>query len=311
MSPFPAGRIVAAGLVTLAALAAAPIAAPAGGAAPGPAPTAAGSTIRVAHFSPDTPPMDVYAAGFDGRETLVLPKLGFGQVSAYMALPGGTYAFSMRPAGAPPTSGAALRVSATLDDGVAYTFAAFGRSRSLETDLVTDDLSAPPAGQARVRLIQAAGDSGKVDVSAGSAPLVAHDAGLGSVGSYTPVTAGSIMVTASADEAPRVTQRLDLAPGTVNSVVVLDDPAAGGLQVVSLTDATGTAGTGAGAGGAQGMPAGGVDTGGGGAARERTAGLPVPALLALALGAVAAVTGGTALARASRRLVVSHRAIAR
>jgi hypothetical protein len=299
MSPFPAGRIVAAGLVTLAALAAATVAAPAGGAAPGPAPTAAGSTIRVAHFSPDTPPMDVYAAGFDGRETLVLPKLGFGQVSAYMALPGGTYAFSMRPAGAPPTSAAALRVSATLDDGVAYTFAAFGRSRSLETDLVTDDLAAPPAGQARVRLIQAAGDSGKVDVSAGSAPLVARDAGLGSVGSYTPVAAGSIMVTASADEAPRVTQRLDLAPGTVNSVVVLDDPAAGGLQVVSLTDATGTAGTGAGA--SQGMPAGGVDTGGGGAARERTAGLPVPALLALALGAVAAVTGGTALARVGGR----------
>ena len=298
MSPFPARRIVAAGLVTLAALAAATVA-PAGGAAPGPAPTAAGSTIRVAHFSPDTPPMDVYAAGFDGRETLVLPKLGFGQVSAYMALPGGTYAFSMRPAGAPPTSAAALRVSATLDDGLAYTFAAFGRSRSLETDLVTDDLSAPPAGQARVRLIQAAGDSGKVDVSAGSAPLVARDAALGSVGSYTPVAAGSIMVTASADEAPRVTQRLDLAPGTVNSVVVLDDPAAGGLQVVSLTDATGTAGTGA--GGAQGMPAGGVDTGGGGAARERTAGLPVPALLALALGAVATVTGGPALARAGGR----------
>ena len=104
--------------------------------------------------------MDVYAAGFDGAESLVLPKLGFGEVSQYMNLPAGTYAFSMRPQGSPATSTAALRVSASLDDGGIYTFAAFGRSDALETDLLTDDMAAPGAGQARVRIIQGAGDSG-------------------------------------------------------------------------------------------------------------------------------------------------------
>jgi hypothetical protein len=102
--------------------------APAGAAAP-PAPgQAAGSAVRVAHFSPDTPRMDVYAAGFDGVESLVLPKLGFGEVSQYMRLPAGTYAFSMRPEGSPATSTAALRVSAELAGAATYTFAVFGRA---------------------------------------------------------------------------------------------------------------------------------------------------------------------------------------
>jgi Domain of unknown function (DUF4397) len=293
MTPTPARRRRRVAL----GLAAAALTLAVGATSAGAAPTPAGpSEIRVAHFSPDTPPMDVYATGFDGQETLVLPKLGFGQVSQYMSLPGGSYAFSMRPAGAPASSPAVLRVSAELSDGTAYTFAAFGHTRSLETDLLTDDLSAPPAGQARVRLIQASGDSGAVDVSAGNAPLLAERAALGSVGSYSAVPAGSIEVTASAAGVAPVVQRLDLGPGTVNSVVVLDKPDAGGLQVVALTDATGTAG----AAGARGMPAGGVDTGGGATAAERTGGTPaavvagaavVAALAAGSLGLLVSATG--------------------
>ncbi len=259
----------------------------AAGAAPAPVTVATGSAIRVAHFSPDTPQMDVYAAGFDGAETLVLPKLGFGQVSEYMSLPAGVYAFSMRPRGAPATSEAVLRVSAELTDGVTYTFAAFGRSDSLKTDLVTDDLSAPAAGQARVRLIQGAGDTGPVDLSAGTSPLFARGARLGTVGSYISVPAGSLEITASADDADDVVQRLDLEAGTVSSVVVLDRPE-GGLQVQRLTDATGTAG---GAMTPTGMPAGGVDTGAGRTATARVGGVPT---VAVAVAVIAAVMAAAA-----------------
>jgi hypothetical protein len=265
-------------------------------AAPRPAPA---SAIRVAHFSPDTPQMDVYAAGFDGTESLVLPQLGFGQVSEYMSLPGGVYAFSMRPAGAPATSEAALRVSAELTDGVTYTFAAFGRQDSLTTDLLTDDLSPPPAGQARVRIIQGAGDAGPVDVSAGASPLFARGARLGTVGAYTAVPAGSLEITASADDTDDVVQRLDLTAGTVSSVVVLDQPAGGGLQVVRLTDATGTAG---GAMTPTGLPAGGVDTGGGRMASERSGGVPTTAMAAAVLLAVVAAVGFGLVATAGGRV---------
>jgi hypothetical protein len=216
--------------------------------------------LRVAHFSPDTPPMDVYATGFDGKEQLVLPKLGYGQVSEYLPLAAGLYAFSMRPAGSPATDEAVLRVSADLAASTSYTFAAFGRQAELNTDLLTDDLSAPPAGQGRVRLIQAAIDAGTVDVSTAGGPLLAQDADLGSVGSYVAVPAGSWEVTAEGESADPVVENLTVEPGAVSSLVVLDGNGTGNLQIISVTDAaSATAGAGV-------APAGGVDTGGGGLA---------------------------------------------
>jgi hypothetical protein len=213
--------------------------------------------LRVAHFSPDTPPMDVYATGFDGKEQLVLPKLGYGGVSEYLPLTAGVYAFSMRPAGSPATDEAVLRVSADLAANTSYTFAAFGRQAELNTDLLTDDLSAPPAGQGRVRLIQAAIDAGSVDVSAAGGPLFAQSAELGSVGNYVAVPAGSWQITAKGEAAGPVVENLTVEAGAVSSLVVLDGNGTGDLQIMSVTDAAGAT---AAAGGA---PAGGVDTGGG------------------------------------------------
>jgi Domain of unknown function (DUF4397) len=267
--------------------------------APAGAEAAGGTAIRVAHFSIDTPAMDIYATGFDGNETLVLPKLGFGEVSEYLPLDAGIYAFSMRPAGSPATSEAVLRVSAELDGDTSYTFAAFGHQAELATDLLTDDLSAPSAGRARVRLIQGAADAGAVDVVT-DGPLLAHGAALGTVGDYVSVAAGSWEVTASGEDGARLVERLDLEAGTVSSVVVLDEPTSGGLQLVSVTDAAGADAGGQGAAAPAGMPAGGVDTGGGAMAADRTSttghsGVPLPWLVlgsAAGLGVTAAVLGG-------------------
>ena len=236
-----------AGVVGVLAMAGAPVSASA----------ATDVQLRVAHFSPDTPPMDVYATGFDGKEQLVLPKLGYGQVSEYLPLTAGLYAFSMRPAGSPATDKAVLRVSADLAARTSYTFAAFGRQAELNTDLLTDDLSAPPAGQGRVRLIQAAIDAGPVDVSAAGGPLLAQGAELASVGNYMPVPAGSWEITAKGEAADPVVEDLTVDAGAVSSLVVLDGNGTGTLQIISVTDAaSATASAGA-------TPAGGVDTGGG------------------------------------------------
>jgi Domain of unknown function (DUF4397) len=256
--------------------------------------------LRVAHFSPDTPPMDVYATGFDGKEQLVLPKLGYGQVSEYLPLAAGLYAFSMRPAGSPATDEAVLRVSADLAANTSYTFAAFGRQAELNTDLLTDDLSAPPAGQGRVRLIQAAIDAGAVDVSTAGGPLLAQDADLGTVGNYTTVPAGSWQVTAQGESTGPVVENLTVEPGAVSSLVVLDGNGTGNLQIVSVTDAA-SATTAAG-----GAPAGGVDTGGGaladGAAAVSKATGAGGALVATSAGLVAVLlaVGTTGLLRRRR-----------
>lgn len=237
--------------------------------------------LRVAHFSPDTPPMDVYATRFDGKEQLVLPKLGYGQVSEYLPLAAGLYAFSMRPAGSPATDEAVLRVSVDLAADTSYTFAAFGRQAELNTDLLTDDLSAPPAGQGRVRLIQAAIDAGTVDVSTAGGPLLAQDADLGSVGSYVAVPAGSWEVMAEGESADPVVENLTVEPGAVSSLVVLDGNGTGNLQIISVTDAaSATAAAGA-------APTGGVDTGGGGLA-DRVAASADSARAGVALAATVA-----------------------
>ena len=73
-----------------------------------------------------------------------------------------------------------------------------------------------------MRIIQAAGDSGQVDVSASVASLSAVGAHLGSVGCYASVPAGAVDITASADGVDDVAAQLDVESGTVSSVVVLD-----------------------------------------------------------------------------------------
>ncbi|HET6836143.1 MAG TPA: DUF4397 domain-containing protein [Acidimicrobiales bacterium] len=250
----------------------------------GPASASAATDVqlRVAHFSPDTPPMDVYATGFDGKEQLVLPKLGYGQVSEYLPLTAGLYAFSMRPAGSPATDEAVLRVSADLAAETSYTFAAFGRQAELNTDLLTDDLSAPPGGQGRVRLIQAAIDAGSVNVSAAGGALLAQGAELGSVGNYVAVPAGSLEITAEGESTDPVVENLTVEAGAVSSLVVLDGNGTRDLQIISVTDAaSATASAGA-------APAGGVDTGGGALAE----GLATAAAPAGAGGALVATSAG-------------------
>jgi hypothetical protein len=259
------------------------------GARQAPAGAAGDAQLRVAHFSPDTPPMDVYVTGFDGVEKLVLPALGFGQVSEYLPLPGGVFAFSMRPAGSPASEEAVLRVSAELADATAYTFAAFGRQAELSTDLLTDDLSAPPAGQGRVRLIQAAGDAGPVDVRTERGPVLARNAELGSVGSYLAVPAGAWKVIAEADEGDEVVEQLDVGAGTVSSLVVLDGSSAGALRIMRVSDATGADTTGV-AGASGGAPVGGVPAGAGGTAEGASGGFLALSVSGLALALAALCT---------------------
>ena len=192
---------------------------------------------------------------------------------------------SMRPAGSPATDEAVLRVSADLAANTSYTFAAFGRQAELNTDLLTDDLSAPPPGQGRVRLIQAAIDGCGRRQHRGR-PLLAQDADLGSVGNYVAVPAGAWEVTAEGDSADPVVENLTVEPGAVSSLVVLDGNGTGNLQIISVNDAAGaTAGAGV-------APAGGVDTGGGGLARE------------IARSADSAGTGGALVATSAGLLAV-------
>jgi len=166
--------------------------------------------------------------------------------------------------------------------------------------VLDDDLSSPPAGQASVRVIQAATSSPHVDVNVQTGQVLADQASFPSATGYAAVPAGSVNVELSAAvyEAPTV-EKLDLAPGTVNSLVVLDGTAGHPLRLVKVVDATGMGAAGA----TQALPTGGIQTGGGGTAPHPGSAPQLPA--GVAVGFLALMVPATVVATRKIRATTS------
>jgi Domain of unknown function (DUF4397) len=238
--------------------------------------------IRLAHLSPNTPAVDVYLYSFDDSNAMiVLHHVAYGTVSPYESVQAGDYSVAMRAAGASPTSQPVLSTSVTIAAGHAYTVAGMGPESGLRLQVMDDDLTTP-AGKSLVRVIQASLKEQVVNVSLGSTVL-ASGLKFATVSPYQAVTPGTETVSVSAGSGDAKTS-VDLAAGTVHTLVVLDG--ANGLEIVSLEDASGS-GT---------PPLGGVSTGFGGAAGHGP-GSPVPWLAGIAAGCLLALTGGLRLRR--------------
>lgn len=225
-----------------------------------PAPGEPAAVVRAGHFSPDTPAVDVYLTNFaGGTTTLFLSDVGYGDVSAYERLEPGMYTVSMRPAGADPASPAALSWTLDAQPGDAFTACAVGMSDALRGLVLDDDLSAPPAGNARVRIIAAASNAPTVDIVADGGPVLATAAAFASTSDYSTVAAGSWSVNATSPDKPelRADSTLSLDAGKIATVVVLDK-ASGGITLRMLNDAAGSPQ----------VPAGSVDAGGGALAQS-------------------------------------------
>jgi hypothetical protein len=217
-----------------------------------PAGAATGTYLRLAHLSPDTPTVDVLVTSFTGQTTS-LPGVGYGDVSSYRRIEPGTYTVQMRLAGAPASSPPV--VSATLDAkaGAAYTAAGLGPRAQLAVTVLADDLAPPPAGQARVRVVQGAEYAGAVSVRWNGAP-VADGVRFGTATDYVDVPAGRGTFEVSPAGGAPTPVDLDLAGGGVYSAILVQR--SDGLATELRTDALGPGAT----------PAGGVDTGLGGTA---------------------------------------------
>jgi hypothetical protein len=266
-----------------------------------------GAKIRLGHFSPDTPEMDVYVTGADGGEAKVLDGLGYGQVSDYAPLEAGSYTFLLRPAGADPESDPAVTASADLEDGEAYTFAAMGPHADLQKALLTDDLAPPPAGQAKVRLIQASSTAGSVDVTAVDGPVLASDTAFATATAYAPVPAGNWRVDLTTSAASGAVQRqIDLEAGTVSTLIVLEGSGGQPADITRVVDATGVDASSEGPLGlTDAVPLGGVATGGGGTAGGGAGsggdgGLGAPVMLGAGLALLVALGFGGRKALAGR-----------
>ena len=240
--------------------------------------------VRLAHFSPNTPAVDVYLYSFgDSSAEMVLHHVAYGDTSPYETLAAGEYTVAMRAAGAAPTTKPALSASLTVKAGRSYTVAGLGPESGLRLAVLDDQLT-PPDGKALVRVIQASLQQHVVTVSYGGSAL-ATSLAFGSVTAYKSVDPETVTVHV-AGSSENTSTVVTVAAGTVHTLVVLDG--ANGLAIDNLVDAAGSAVP----------PAGGAATGFGGTAPHVPS--PLPWLVLVAAGSLVAVVGGLGLRRLPR-----------
>jgi hypothetical protein len=232
--------------------------------------------VRLAHLSPNTPPVDVYLYSF-GNPTarLVLKHVSYGTVSPYEQLPAGDYTVSMRPAGAKPSTHPVLSTGFWVSVGDSYTVAGMGPAAGLRLQVLKDTL-AVPRNRAMVRVIQASLRQHVVAVRFGQRVL-AQKLVFARATPYLAVPAGTkIAHVAGVSEHTAVD--VSLPADTVHTLVVLDN--AGRLRITDLKDAAGS----------QVRPSGGAATGLGGTA-PHPGPSPLPWLAMITTGVLLAAAG--------------------
>ncbi|HEX2356211.1 MAG TPA: DUF4397 domain-containing protein [Micromonosporaceae bacterium] len=230
-----------------------------GGLALASAPAAAGAAglgyVRLAHLSPDTPPVDVYLSSPSGAiEERVFKAVPYGGVSDYLPLAAGVYEVAMRKQDAPADSPPVLTTSVTVVDKQAYTVAGVDRFADLGLRVIEDDLTLPADDKAKVRVVQASVRAPVLAVSVADGPTIADRVAFATTTDYQQVDPGRWrLVVRPAGGGPETGLEASLGAGNVYSLLVLDDGASG-LTAKLLTDASRQGG----------VPLGGVETGAGG-----------------------------------------------
>lgn len=228
------------------------------------------SWVRAAHAVPGLAGMTFTVTGGPDQVSRTLAEdAPYGTVGDYAPLAPGRYTAAVRPPGQPEAT-PVLTTTFSVGPSSATTLAAIGTTAAPRLATLTDDLTPPPAGQARVRVLPGASGAPTVDVKARNGPVIADGAAFGQASTYADVPAGPWTLDLSGG-GQTSTATVDLKAGGVYTVAVTDADG-GGLQVLPVTDAMGTAQAGSAPGAA--APVGGVQTGAGGtASHTATAGL--------------------------------------
>jgi hypothetical protein len=190
--------------------------------------------VRVAHLSPDAPNVDVYVNGEPA-----LANVPYTTVSGYLPLPAGTQQITVYATG--DTSTPVIDAPVELAAGGAYTVAAVGlvADGSIMAQVYDDDLRAPSAGNAKVRVVHASPDAGPVDVvPRGGDPLVT---GLTfpNATAYAEVPAGTYTLDVNATGTNQTVLTVPdaaLASGGVYTAFAVGTVYAGSLDVLLVQD---------------------------------------------------------------------------
>ncbi len=133
--------------------------------------------VRVGHFSPNTPTVDVYL-GAPGSlltpATEVVSNATFPVASSFLTVSPGSYRASVALDG---TTSEAIGLDANITNGLDVSVFAIGLNgatgaQALRLNAYADDLTAPSAGKAKLRVLHLSPDAPNVDVVVLSAPGV-------------------------------------------------------------------------------------------------------------------------------------------
>jgi len=184
--------------------------------------------VRTVHASPGGPTVDVlvnnsqafcslpftgvtrYEAMSPGAATLaIVPSTGTpsgtatpagrgggGGVPVASATPSGAAGTTtpMATPGTPGAAGAIVQSNVNLRGGTAYSAVVLGQPANAQILLLTDDLSAPPSGQVKVRIVHASPNAPAVDVAVPSGPTLTSNLSFANASDYTTVAAGTVVL---------------------------------------------------------------------------------------------------------------------
>lgn len=119
--------------------------------------------LRIGHFSPDAPAVDIHVNG----ESL-LEGVSFGTLGDYMDIDAGSYDVEIVPA---RDGDAVLSATLDLDSDTSYTVLAINALEDIEALVLTDEQPAIDANNARIRFVHTVPDAPAVDIWAGDAAL--------------------------------------------------------------------------------------------------------------------------------------------
>lgn len=186
--------------------------------------------VRAAHVQPGAPPIDVY---LDGDP--LAQGLAYGASAAYRLIPPGRYTAAVYAAGANPETAAPLdRRDVLLGGGdFARTLIFFQVDGGAYLTVVPDGLDLIPAGQARVRFVNAAPGAGEIAASAVEGARWSDTVFFGQTGVNHLVDAGAWTFTITPGTGdPLTAGPFDLQTGTAYTIVLVKG--ANGLDAVVL-----------------------------------------------------------------------------
>jgi hypothetical protein len=205
--------------------------------------------LRLAHLSPNTPAVDMYATGPNLPLTKVAGDVAYRAVSPYLTEPAGTYRIQGRPAGAPASSPPLFDVAVDLPAGSAQTatFVDIGPNGATQAQVLDDETAPAATGVGALRVVQAAAEVGPLDVQASDPAGQDADVPLartlfyGSATPYATVAAHPWSVRLTSRNGKQSTVQVPVTSTSVASLVVTRG-VDGDLAAQLVPDAASTAG---------------------------------------------------------------------